>query len=40
MKHSKHFVTACILIVIFLLAAVQPILAAERIIKMVVPGCE
>ncbi|HEX7534522.1 MAG TPA: hypothetical protein VF343_04625 [Syntrophales bacterium] len=40
MKHSKRFVTVCILSMIFLLVASQPLFAAERIIKMVVPGCE
>jgi copper chaperone CopZ len=40
MKHSKRFVTVCILSVIFLLVASQPLLAAEKIIRMVVPGCE
>ncbi|MGA3208555.1 MAG: hypothetical protein ABSE05_12120 [Syntrophales bacterium] len=40
MKHSKRFATVCILSVIFLLVASQPILAVERTIRMVVPGCE
>jgi hypothetical protein len=40
MQHSKRFVTVGILSVIFLLVASQPLLAAERIIRMVVPGCE
>ncbi|MGZ3578072.1 MAG: hypothetical protein ACXU9G_03090 [Syntrophales bacterium] len=40
MKHSNRFVTVCILSVIFLLVASQPLLAAERIVRMVVPGCE
>jgi hypothetical protein len=40
MKHSSRFVTVCILSVIFLLVASQPLLAAERIVRMVVPGCE
>ena len=40
MKHSKRFVTVCILSVICLLVASQPLIAAERIIRMVVPGCE
>jgi hypothetical protein len=40
MKHSNRFVTICIMSVIFLLVASQPLLAAERIIRLVVPGCE
>jgi hypothetical protein len=40
MKHNKRFVTVCILSVMFLLVASQPLLTAERIIRMVVPGCE
>ena len=40
MQHSRRFVTVGILSVIFLLAASQPLFAAERIISMVVPGCE
>ena len=40
MKHCNRFVTVCILSVIFLLVASQPLLAAERIVRMVVPGCE
>ena len=40
MKNSKRFVTVCVLSVILLLVAAQPLLAAERIISMVVPGCE
>ncbi|MGZ3596879.1 MAG: hypothetical protein ACXWMS_03435 [Syntrophales bacterium] len=40
MKHSNRFVTVCVLSVIFLLVASQPLLAAERIVRMVVPGCE
>jgi len=40
MKHINHFISVCILSVIFLLVASQPLLAAERIIRMVVPGCE
>jgi hypothetical protein len=40
MKHSKRFVTVWIMSVVFLLVASQPLLAAERIVRMVVPGCE
>lgn len=40
MKHRKRFVTICILSMIVLLIASQPLLAAERIVKLVVPGCE
>ena len=40
MKHSKHFLAVCILSVMFLLVASQPLFAAERIVRMVVPGCE
>jgi hypothetical protein len=40
MQHSRRFVTVGILSAIFLLIASQPLLAAERIISMVVPGCE
>jgi hypothetical protein len=40
MKHSTRFVTICIMSVIFLLVASQPLFAAERIIRLVVPGCE
>jgi hypothetical protein len=40
MKHSNRFVAICIMSVIFLLVASQPLLAAERIIRLVVPGCE
>ena len=40
MKYNKRFATACMLSVLFLFIASQPLLAAERIIRMVVPGCE
>ena len=40
MKNRKRFVTVCVLSAIFLLVAAQPLFAAEKIIKMVVPGCE
>ena len=40
MRHSKRFVAVCILGVMFLLIASQPLFAAERIVKMIVPGCE
>ena len=40
MKLRKHFFIVCLLSVMFLLVASQPIFAAERIVKMVVPGCE
>jgi len=40
MKNSKRFVNVCVLSVMLLLVAAQPLLAAERIISMVVPGCE
>ncbi len=40
MKRRKRFITICLLSVMFLLVASQPIFAAERIVKMIVPGCE
>jgi len=40
MKRRKHSLIICLLSVTFLLVASQPIFAAERIVKMVVPGCE
>jgi len=40
MKRRKHSLIICFLSVMFLLVASQSIFAAERIVKMVVPGCE
>jgi len=40
MRNLRRFVTICILSAMFLFVAVQTLLAAERIIRMVVPGCE
>jgi hypothetical protein len=40
MNRRKHSIIICLLSLTFLLVASQPIFAAERIIKMVVPGCE
>ena len=40
MKHKKYYLIICILSVILLLVASQTLFAAERIVKMVVPGCE
>ncbi|MGC9975654.1 MAG: hypothetical protein ABSC57_02890 [Syntrophales bacterium] len=40
MKHKKYYVIIFILSVILLLVASQTLFAAERIVKMVVPGCE
>jgi len=35
-----YFIIVCLFSVIGLLLASQPLFAAERIVKMVVPGCE
>ncbi len=40
MKRRKHSLIVCLLSVMLLLVTLQPLFAAERIIKMVVPGCE
>ena len=40
MKRIKHSLIIGLLGVVCLLVASQPIFAAERIVKMVVPGCE
>jgi len=40
MKNRKRLVTVCFLSAIFVLIAAQPLLAAEKIIRIVVPGCE
>jgi hypothetical protein len=40
MKRRHHFIIVCFLSVMFLLVASQQIFAAERIVKMMVPGCE
>jgi copper chaperone CopZ len=40
MNRRKHSIIICLLSLTFLLVASQPIFAAERIVKMVVPGCE
>lgn len=40
MERRKQYLIVCLLSVMFLLFASQPIFAAERIVKMVVPGCE
>ena len=40
MRQRKHYLIICLLSVMFLIVASQPIFAAEKIVKMVVPGCE
>jgi len=40
MKRRNHPFIICLLNVMFLLVASQPLFAAEKIVKMVVPGCE
>ena len=40
MKKKLHLVVICILGVIFIIAAAQPVHAAERVVKLIVPGCE
>jgi hypothetical protein len=40
MKQRKHFIVVCLLSVMFVFVASQPTFAAERIVKMMVPGCE
>jgi hypothetical protein len=40
MKPRKHFIVVCLLSTMLLLIASLPVFAAERTIKMVVPGCE
>ena len=40
MKQRKHFLIVFIMSVTLLLFASQSLFAAERIVKMIVPGCE